>query len=232
MQVLGSGQPQARDQAARAGPTATAASAARTCSGSSSATNSRARSSVNGLRRSKRDRSPAPLVGLAQQQPAQHVHRDRHRPIPDVAATAGHLRPARDRAPLAVADGDVDQADRFVLGAAAGPSDAGDPDPDLGLQPRSRTARERLRHLARNGPGPIRAPAGPPPVSTFAWLEYTTSPPRKYAEDPARSVSRAASTPPVHDSATATVCPPAARRAARRSSSRPPRTVCWRGGRG
>jgi hypothetical protein len=40
-----------------------------------------------------------------------------------------------------------------------------------------------------------------PARSILAWLEYTTPPPRKYAEGPARSVMHPANSPAVHDSA-------------------------------
>src|SRR5918995_1888142 len=56
--------------------------------------------------------------------------------------------------------------------------------------------------------------------STFASLAYATPPPATYADDPGRSVSRAASSPAVHDSAVASRRP--ASRRATRSSTREP----------
>ena len=60
-----------------------------------------------------------------------------------------------------------------------------------------------------------------PRGATFAALEYTTRPPRTSSEEPARSVSRAASSPPVQDSATAIVCAGPGRAAARGPARRP-----------
>ena len=51
------------------------------------------------------------------------------------------------------------------------------------------------------------SPGSTPAKATFAAFEYTTSPPSITSEDPGSSVSRPASSPPVHDSATAIVSP-------------------------
>ena len=53
--------------------------------------------------------------------------------------------------------------------------------------------------------------AGTPANAVLASLEYTTSPPSTYAEEPARSVSRPAISPPVQDSAVAIVGPASSR---------------------
>src|SRR4051794_41830465 len=50
--------------------------------------------------------------------------------------------------------------------------------------------------------------AGTPSSDVLAPLEYDTMPPSTYADDPGRSTSRPASSPPVHDSAGAARPPP------------------------
>src|SRR3954447_6480522 len=60
---------------------------------------------------------------------------------------------------------------------------------------------------------------GTPTSASLAELAYDATPPSTHAEDPARSVSRATSSPLVHDSAVATVSPRSANADATSSST-------------
>ena len=237
----------------RIAPAARPPAPSRAAPGRSRATNSRARApalaqeATAGLsrRRARAAAAPRPLAGqrpdlrLAAEQPPQQVHRHGGRALADVGPSPGRrtlrvIRPAVPGASPGIgADREAHQPDRLLLGAAVRPGDPGDADPDLGaeaLTPRRRPAprrpRSRRRRTARSARG------RPRPVRSWPGWNRRRCPPAKYAEEPGRSVSRAAISPPVHDSATATVrarqqrAPPA-----RRPSSRRGRTACRRGAR-
>ena len=77
------------------------------------------------------------LVMLTQQQAPQEVHRDGDRPIAHVTPSAGHLGAARDHGAVGGEHRDADQPDGFLVGAAVGSGDPGDPDPELCAKSRS-----------------------------------------------------------------------------------------------
>src|SRR5213594_1805438 len=60
-------------------------------------------------------------------------------------------------------------------------------------------------HGALTAPCVVRIDSGTPSSSSFARFEYTRTPRSKYAEEPGTLVSRWPRSPPVHDSATASV---------------------------
>ena len=146
------------------------------------------------------------LVRLAQQQPAQQVHRDRRRAVADVARPPG-IRVLRviERAVAISRPRSTPRPTGFSSVPPPGPAMPVMPTP-IGAEPPSRARRRapprprsRPRRSARSAPG-RRPRARPWPRSSRRRRRRA-----KYADEPARSVSRADSIPPVHDSATAIV---------------------------
>ena len=81
-------------------------------------------------------------------------------------------RTVRSSASSAAATRDADRADGLLLAAAARPGDAGDADPDVGLQPRARARRQaRSRPPARRHRGASISSAGTPASAVLASLE-------------------------------------------------------------
>ena len=64
-----------------------------------------------------------------------------------------------------VAHAEADRADRLVLGAPAGPGDAGDADADVGAEPRRARRRQRLGDLGRDRADAARSAPGRRPAS-------------------------------------------------------------------
>ena len=127
----------------------------------------------------------------ADQRLSQQMHRDRRRALPDVGAVAGQRYAVRvDRSAVGQRHGEADRADRLVLGAAAGSGDPGDRDRGVGAEPPQRTAAIASATGSDTAPCSSISAGSTPSSSDFASLEYATTPPATYADEPGRSVSR------------------------------------------
>ena len=127
-----------------AAPGSNGASSVRTSAGSSRATNSRACSGVNSGPGGGR-------VGLAEQQPAEQVHRHGDRAIADVGAAARQAgAPGQARPPSERQTEKQTRPDRLVLGAPSGAGDAGDANAELGVEAPCDPLGQRVANLGRD----------------------------------------------------------------------------------
>src|SRR5215471_16727003 len=86
---------------------------------------------------------------ISHQQAAYHVERLLAGPAADALAVAG--KPPLDHfVLLLVGDGNVDQANRLVLGSTIWAGDAGDPDANIGIADLANVLRQGQRDLAAN----------------------------------------------------------------------------------
>ena len=104
---------------------------------------------------------------------------------------------------------EVDEPDRLLRRAAARPGDAVTDDRDIGAEPLARAARHRGRGLRRHGAVRLAAASAGTPSSACLDLVRVRDDRRRGTRrsSPGTDVSRAATSPPVHDSAVASVSP-------------------------
>ena len=127
--------------------------------------------------------------------------------VAHVGAIAREQDAAVAALPVATRDAEADRADRLLLGPAARARDAGDPDADVRAEALQRAVGERRRDLQRDRAvrvDQLRGHARERRLGLVGVDDHAAEHVRRRAP---RSVSRAAISPPVQDSATATVRP-------------------------